>query len=186
MHRRTKILLVVMIFTMIIALYWDSLTFVKESVGFVLDPSAGQLLNWNINVGMFVIVLIISLSISLLQKFTVDQETLKTFKKEQKLLQEEIKKYKEHPEKMIELQKKQLEFIPRTFDITMRPVLYTAIPIVLFFRWFSDYFTMLEPTKVLWLFSTDGFWLIFPSWLWAYLILTITFSQIFRKMFGLV
>ena len=58
---------------------------------------------------------IIALLITLVQKYTVDQESLKKIKGEQKLLQEEMKKYKDHPEKLLELQKKQLEFLPQPY-----------------------------------------------------------------------
>ena len=121
---------------------------------------------------MIIITAIISLILSLVQKYATDQESLKQLKSEQKLLQEEMKQYKDHPEKLMELQKKQLEFIPKTMDLTMAPVLYTAIPIILFFRWFSEYFTM-NPEKIL------GFF----SWFWAYLIFSIVFSIVFRKVF---
>lgn len=171
--------------SMIIAFYWDSLPFVKNTMHFILAPTAGALLNWNIHIGMLVIAFVISIIFSLFQKFTVDQNSLREFKKEQKLLQEEIKKYKDAPEKLMELQKKQLEFIPKTFDITLRPLIYTLLPIALFFRWFGDYFTTItEPVKIYSIFSTTGAFL-FPSWFWAYLIPSIIFSSILRKVLKL-
>ena len=109
-----------------------------------------------------------------IQKYTTDQNLLREIKKEQKLLQGEMKKYKDHPEKLLEMQKKQLEFIPKTMDITMRPLLYTIVPIVLFFRWFSDYFALYPEIKI---FGYLG-------WIWAYLIFAIIFSIIFRKIFN--
>ena len=39
-------------------------------------------------------------------------------KKEQKILQEEMKKYRDHPEKMAELSKKQFAFFPKTMKLT--------------------------------------------------------------------
>ena len=180
MNKGTRVLLGVLAISMLIGFFWNSMPFVKETIHLILDPSAGKLLNWNINLGMIIITFIISFILSLFQKYTIDQETLRTLKKEQKLLQEEMKKYKDNPEKLMEFQKKQLEFIPKTFDLTMRPLLYTAIPIILFFRWFSDYFTALSsPLKILGFFSTSG------SWIWAYLILSIIFSSIFRKVLKL-
>jgi len=85
-----------------------------------------------------------------------------------------MKKFKNDPGKMLELNKKQMEFIPKTFDLTMKPIIYTAIPFVLFFRWFSDYFSI----------SFVGFKFFgFLSWFWFYLIFSIIFSTIFRKAF---
>jgi uncharacterized membrane protein (DUF106 family) len=56
----------------------------------------------------------------------------------------------------------------------MRPLLYTAIPFVLFFRWFADYFS--NP-----FFAAFRFFG-FLSWFWFYLIGSIIFSSIFRKV----
>ena len=171
-----KVLFIVMLISLGMAFFWNSLPIVKETVHLILNPTAGRLLDYNVNLGMIVIAGIISLFITLIQKYTVDNETLRELKKEQKILQEEIKKFKDHPEKLLELQKKQMEFIPKTFNLTMRPLMYTAIPIILFFRWFSDYFGAFSPP-----IKIFGFF----SWFWGYLIFSIIFSMIFRKMFKL-
>ena len=172
MNKSMKTLFLVMFVSLAIAFFWNSLPIIKQSVDFVLNPSVGSLLSWNINYGMIIITAIISLFLVLIQKYTTDQSLLREIKKEQKILQEKMKEFKNHPEKLMELQKKQLEFIPRTFEITMRPLIYTSVPIILFFRWFNDYFTS-SPVKIF------GFF----SWFWAYLIFAIIFSMIFRKVF---
>lgn len=173
MKKSLKPLLLVVVISLAIALFWDRVPAIQQAVHAVLDPSAGKLLDWNVTIGMLLFTLIISLIITLAQKYLTDQATLREIKKEQKLLQEEMKKYKAHPEKLMELQKKQLEFIPRTFDITMRPAIYTSVPIILFFRWFHDYFTA-TPVEIF------GF----LSWFWAYLIFSIIFTTILRKVFN--
>ncbi len=155
-----------------IASLWDKTLFgkpalIKELVGSVLNPTLGAMLNWNIWVGFIFVIALTSLILTLAQKYLSNQTELKELKKEQKILQEEMKKYKEHPEKMLELQKKQLEFIPKTFELTMKPLLYTSIPIILLFRWFGEY---LQPIF-------GGWWI-----LW-YLIGSLVFSSIFRKVF---
>ncbi len=171
----TGILFLVMIISLGIAFFWNSFPLIKDTIHFLLNPTAGKLLNFNLNFGMLTIAGIIALFLTLIQKYTVDNETLRKLKQEQKLLQEEMKKFRGHPEKLLELQKKQFEFIPKTMDITLRPLIYTAIPIILFFRWFSDYFTALPGVKIF------GFF----SWFWAYLIFSLIFSMIFRKMLKL-
>ena len=170
------ILVLVMLISIAIAAFWNSIPAVKQGVHLLLDPTAGNLLDFNVSLGMIIIAATISLFITLMQKYTVDNETLRELKKEQKLLQEEMKKYKEHPEKLMELQKKQLEFVPKTMELTTRPLLYTGIPIILFFRWFNDYFSIFNPP--LKIFG-------FLSWFWAYLIFSIIASIIFRKLFKL-
>jgi len=165
-------LLVVMVISLAIALYWDSLTFIKNPVHAAFDPTIGVLLNWNPHIGMIIVAGILGLITILLQKYTTDQETLRQIKKEQKMLQEEMKKHKNNTEKFMELNRKQLELLPKTMDITLRPIIYTSVPLILFFRWFNDYF-MTNSVKIF------GF----LGWIWAYLILSILFTSIFRKIF---
>jgi len=165
------IMFIVLIISFAIAGAWDKIPAIKNSVHFILDPSAGWLLNWNITLGMIIIVIIFSFLTILAQKYGTDQAELKRIKAEQKILQEEAKKYKDHPEKLLELNKKQLEFVPKTMDLTMKPMIYTFIPFILFFRWFNDYFSPLN-------YKFFGF----LSWIWFYIILSIILSSILRKV----
>lgn len=171
-----KIVFIVMLISISIAAFWNSVPIIKDTVHLVLDPTAGKLLELNLNWGMVLISAFITLCMTIVQKYTVDNDTLRELKKEQKILSQEMKKYKEHPEKLMELQKKQLEFIPQTFQLTMRPLMYTSVPIILFFRWFGDYFGAIDES-----IKIFGFF----SWLWAYLVFSIISSIIFRKLFKL-
>jgi len=167
-----KGIFIVMIISLLIAFLWNSVSFIKDGAHAILNPTAGVLLNLNLTWGMIIIVFMIAIFMTLIQKYATDQKTLKEMKKEQKLLGEEMKKYREHPEKMIELQKKQFESIPRMMKISMRPIIYTAIPLILFFRWFMDYFAAIG----------DPRFFGFLSWFWFYLIGSILFSSILRKV----
>ena len=172
------LLLIVMIISFVVAGLWNSVPVIKETVHLVLDPTAGSLLNWNIMIGMFAIIILINLIMTLVQKYGTDQETLRQMKKEQKELQEEMKKYKNDPEKLMEFNKKQMENMPRMFEITMKPLVYTIIPFILFFRWFSDYFS----SEALLEFKFFGI----LNWFWFYLIFSIIFSSIWRKILKVV
>lgn len=172
-----KPLVFVMIASLLVAFFWDKIPFIKDAVHFVLDPSAGVLLNWNLTVGMLLIVLIISLFTTLVQKYATDQKALKELRKEQKILQDEMKKYKEHPEKVAELSKKQFEFFPKTFKLTSRAMMFTGIPFILFFRWFNDFFGAIDPEPVFFGFL---------SWFWFYLIFVMIFSGFLRKWLNVV
>ena len=123
-----KGIVIVMLISLAIAFFWDSFSFIKNTVTSIFDPTAGILLNWNITWGMIIIVIIISIFMTIVQKYATDQETLRELKKEQKILGNEMKKYRDNPEKMLELQKKQFEFIPQTMKLSMRPIIYTGIP----------------------------------------------------------
>ena len=165
------IMFIIMILSLGVAVLWDNIPSLKTAVHFVLDPSAGVLLNWNVTIGMLLITAVITLITTILQKYLTDQDMLKTIKEEQKIVQQEMKLAKEHPEKSMELSKKSMELTMKAMPMTMRPAMYTIIPFVLFLRWFNDYFTV-NPVHIL------GF----MSWFWAYLIFSIIFSSIFRKM----
>ncbi|MEJ2267589.1 MAG: EMC3/TMCO1 family protein [Nanoarchaeota archaeon] len=171
-----KPIIFIMIVSIGIAMFWDKIPYIKDSVHAVLDPTVGFLLNLNLIWGMIFVVLVISFLTTIVQKYATDQKALKELRKEQKILQEEMKKYKEHPEKMAELSKKQFEFIPKTFKLTSRAIMFTGIPFILFFRWFNDFFTAIGDPKFF------GF----LSWFWFYLIFTMIFSSIFRKVLKVV
>ncbi len=169
-----NVFVLVMIASFLIAGLWDRVPIIKESVHFVLDPTAGKLLNLNIYLGMFVIVFLFTLLTILVQKYLTDQNELKRIKDEQKIMQEEMKKYRDNPDKLLELNKKQMESFPKTMELTMAPLIYTFVPFILFFRWFSDYFAGSLAD-----FKFFGF----LSWLWFYFIFSIVFSSILRKIF---
>ena len=174
MMKGLKLYLIIMVVGLLVPMVWNSFPIVKDSVHFILDPSFGNLLNWDILWGMSIIVFFITLLTTILQKYGTDQVALKGMKDEQKLLQEEMKKHKDNPEKFLELQKKSMEFIPKTMNLTMKPLLFTAVPFILFFRWFYDYFSSAELVG----FKFFG-WI---SWFWFYFIASIVFSSILRKL----
>jgi uncharacterized membrane protein (DUF106 family) len=183
-HRGFKIMLLVFAISIVLASLWNAIPVIKNSVHYALDPTAGRLLSFNPNLGMIIISLFISILISIVQKYTTDQEALRELKKEQKAMQEEMKKYRDNPDKMLEVQKKQMELMPRQFELTMSSSLYTIVPIILFFRWFSDYFTANSSVKLLgFLMASKSF--LFPGWVWAYLILSIIFMIILKRLLKL-
>jgi uncharacterized membrane protein (DUF106 family) len=169
-------IILVLILSSLMYMYWNKVPFIKNAVHAVLNPSAGVLLKWNLAIGMILVVFVITIITTIIQKYATDQKALKELRKEQKLLQEEMKKYKDHPEKIAELSKKQLEFIPKTFKLTSRGVLFTGIPFILFFRWFNDYFTEIGNPDVLF-----GI-----GWFGTYFIFAIIFGTILRKVLKVV
>jgi len=166
----------VMIVSLLIAAFWDKIPYLKAVVHGALDPTAGALLSWNLTGGMMIIVLIITFITTIIQKYTTDQKALKELRQEQKLLQEEMKKYKDHPEKLAELSKKQFEFIPKTFKLTSRGVLFTGVPFILFYRWFFDVFTAMGDPKFFGILN----------WFWCYFIFAMIFTSVLRKWMKVV
>ena len=172
---------IVMVGSLIIAGLWDRVPIIKNSVHKVLDPSVGALLDWQISVGMLIVVLIMTLITTLAQKYATDQKALKELKKEQKEIQNQMKEFKENPSKMMELQKKQFKMMPKQMKLSMRALVYTAVPFILLFRWFGDYFIKAEEI-------TGGTVKLWPgiSWFWFYLLSAIIFGMILRKYMDVV
>jgi len=172
-----KPIIIVMLISLVIAGLWDKVPAIKNSIHFVLDPSAGALLLWNVSWGMTIIILIVTLIVTLAQKYATDQEALRELKKEQKQIQEEMKKFKEHPEKLMALQKTQMKLLPKQMKLSMRAIAFTGVPLILFFRWFQDFFTTLGDVK---------FFGIIGSWFLFYLIIAMVFGAILRKYLKVV
>jgi uncharacterized membrane protein (DUF106 family) len=164
--------MIVLGISMLIAAFWNQLDSVRSLVSAALDPTAGVLLNWNLTQGMVILIFILTVITTIAQKYGTDQEALRGMKKDQKVLQEEMKKYKDHPEKFMELQKESMKFMMPMMKLGMRPIVYTGIPIILFFRWFMDFFTVLGDPKFFGIFN----------WFWFYLLGSIIFSSVLRKI----
>ena len=166
-----KSIIWIMVISLAIAFFWDKIPFLKNGVASLLNPTAGALLTWNLTWGMMIIVFFIALLTTLIQKYTTDQEALKKLKINQKALQKEMKKFRDQPTKMAELQKQSMAAIPETFKLTSRSIVYTGVPFILLFRWFMDFFIILG----------DPRFLGFLNWFWFYLIFTMVFSGVLRK-----
>ncbi len=159
----------VLLISLFIGAQWNNLPTVRTVVHALLDPTAGALLEWNVWIGFVVVVGIISFILMGVQRIFVDQKEMRALKEEQKFIQKEMKKYAEHPEKMMEFQRRQLQTISKTFHLMAYSFMVTAVPIILFFRWFQE---ILLP---IW-----GNW-----WVLYYLIGAIAFSSLFKKVLRL-
>lgn len=172
MRKGFFLLMLVMLVSAIVALLWDKLSLISKSVHYILDPTLGYILNLNLIWGFLFITLLITLLTTLIQKYATDQVALKQLRDDQKNIQQEMKQYTHDPSKVMELQKKQFENLPKTFELTMKPLILTAIPFILLIRWFTDVFKNLNDPKFF------GF----LSWIWFYILFSIIFNVILRKL----
>jgi len=157
--------------SLLLLFLWNSVPALKNAVGVILDPTAGALINWNLNIGSLIVFFIIALITTLVQKYATDQETLRELKKEQKELQKEMKEYKDDPKKMMEMQKNIWPTTMKIMQVSMKSSLFTIIPFLLLFRWFMEFFIKIGSPKFFGIFS----------WFWFYLLSIILFSSILRK-----
>lgn len=132
---------------------------------------------WAINMGapynLMIITFIITLFTTLVYKFTTNQERLKSIREEMKSIQSEIKKFKDNPKEMLEKQKQLSPLMLESYKHIFKPMLITFLPLILILGWLRETFTVNgESAKIL--FSL--------SWLWSYIIFSVIFSIIIRKI----
>ena len=130
----------------------------------------GGLIGWSISGSLLVISFIMSLIVTLVYKWTTDQELMKSLKAEIKDIQKKMREFKDSPEKMMELQKPLKEKTIAQFKHGLRPTLYTFLPFILLFGWMKE------------VYSSEGAILLGLSWIWIYIISSIIFGTILRKI----
>ncbi|MFA5071754.1 MAG: EMC3/TMCO1 family protein [Candidatus Pacearchaeota archaeon] len=156
-----------------IVFLWEQIPIIKETAHAILDPTAGALISWNVTGGTLILFFIIALFMTIIQKFTVDQKTLREMKAEQKEISKELQQYRDNPEKALEVNKRSMKIMGDIMSMTMKSSFITMIPLILLFRWFSDVFTALG----------DPIFFGFINWFWLYLISVLVFGGILRKAF---
>ncbi len=123
--------------------------------------------------GLLVISFILTFIITLAYKFLTDQKLMKSLKEELKELQKKMKEFKDQPSKLMEIQKEAMQKNFKYMIHSMKPTIITFLPIIIIFSWLRNYYTSLgNPPVFLGL-----------SWIWSYIIFSIIFSIILRKIF---
>lgn len=134
---------------------------------------------WDVIAISFFLTLLVNLSV----KFLSDQKKMKILKEEGEFLKSEMKKFKDHPEKYIELQKKAMESSMKYMRHSMVPTMFTLLPLLVIFNWLRKTFSPGEklinfPFTVPLIGSGLG-------WLGTYIICSIIFNLILRKLLKL-
>lgn len=122
--------------------------------------------------GLIFISLFLTIIITLSYKYLTDQNLLKAHKEESKKIRGEMKDHKDNPEKSMALQKRSLEITLQTFKQSMKPMLYTFLPIIIIFGWLRIVY---KEENLNFLGFIDG-------WIWVYIIFSIVFSIVIRKL----
>ena len=130
-------------------------------------------------VSLILISFLITLLITLSYKWLSNQQAIKSLKDEIKLLQEELKKNKDDKDKFAEINKRAMSKNLELMKHSMKPTIFTFIPIILLFSWL----------RVTYLPSGDifswGFKLpLFGTgigWLWTYLLTSLISNVLLRK-----
>jgi len=121
-------------------------------------------------VSLIIISLLVSLFITLVNYFVLDKDKMRESKARQKAIQEEMKKHKDNPSKVMELQKEMMSHSMETMKHSFKPMLITFVPIIIFFGLMRDWYATTEIAK---------------NWLWYYIGGSLVGSIAFRKIFNL-
>ena len=121
-------------------------------------------------ISIVVISFLVTFFITLVRYFMTDRIRMGEIRDRQKTLRQEMKKHKDNPEKMMELNKKMMEDLPEQLKHSFKPMIITLIPILILITWLKE------------IYATSA---IATTWLWWYLGASIILSIILNKLFGL-
>jgi len=104
----------------------------------ILDPIFSPVLALPILWAVIILSFLISLIITLVYKYTTDQNLMKQLKDEMKELQKELKGLRGSPERAMQVQKKLMQINGKYMMQSMKSTLYSFIPIILIFGWMNS------------------------------------------------
>ena len=125
-----------------------------------------SLVQANPKISIILISIVVTFISSIITKWLTNQEHLKSLKARQKELQEEIKKHKNNPAKMSEIQSEILQITGTMMKSSFKPMLVTMIPFLILAYWINSIYLPIM-----------GKW-----WILYYLISSIVASIYFRKL----
>jgi uncharacterized membrane protein (DUF106 family) len=105
----------------------------------ILDPLLGWLLYLPPLLSIIIIAFVISLLITLVYKLVTNQDLMKDLREEQKEFQKQLKELKDKPEKAMKVQSEMMETNLKYMSHSMRPTLFTFVPIILIFGWLNSH-----------------------------------------------
>lgn len=131
---------------------------------------------------MMLFSLVITLLSTIAYKKFTNQQKMKELREKQKEIQETSKQFRNDPKKMLELQQEMMRLSGEQMRASMKITLITLLPFILIFNFLKNLYTDAEVGNIIdWgvrvpLFDTGA------GWLLSYLIFSIIFSMILRKI----
>ncbi len=140
----------------------------------VFDGLFDALFGWAIAIdplfGVVFVAFVLTLLITLAYKHFTDQHLLQSIKERTKKMQKEMKGLSGDMEALKKKQSEMMELQMKMMMQTLKPMLITMLPIILVFAWLR---TAYEGVG-------DIFWIF--GWLGSYIIFSIVFSIVLRKL----
>jgi uncharacterized membrane protein (DUF106 family) len=124
----------------------------------------------NPRLSIILISIVVSFFISLINYLVLDKEKVRALREKQKTLNEEMKKHKDNPQKMMEIQKEMFSHMGENLRHSFKPMIITTIPLLIVFGLIRGEFN--ETTLA-------------STWIWYYIGASIIASIFFRKLFKL-
>ena len=109
---------------------------------------------------------VLTLVSTLVTKWLTNQEHLKSLKERQKVIQKDLKTCKPGEKKFEELQSELMQISMVMMKSSFKPLFVTLIPFLILFSWIRTNYTT-----------------ILPHWVWYYIISSLVFGMIYRKVF---
>ncbi|MEK6935658.1 MAG: EMC3/TMCO1 family protein [Nanoarchaeota archaeon] len=129
-----------------------------------------ELIQNNPRTAIIILSFLVTLFITIINSLMIDKKRMKELKDKQKSLKEEMKQHKDNPQKMMEINKRMMEDMPEQLKHSFKPMLVTIVPLLILFKWLQSSFALTT---------------IASTWLWWYILSSLVFSIVLRKMFGL-
>ena len=113
---------------------------------------------------IILVAMIITFGMTLIYKYTTNQERLREIKKDQKKYQEEAKNHKDNPQKIMEINKKVLQLSAEMMKHSMKPMLITMLPMFVVIVYIRNIYSP-----------------VLSSWIWYYILAGLLSNGLFRK-----
>ena len=97
---------------------------------------------------MIAISFLATLFITIITYFMTDKVRMKELRDKQKGIKEEIKRHRDNPQKMMELNKKMMEDMPEQFKHSFKPMLITIIPMAFLWTWLRTTYAITPIAKI--------------------------------------
>ena len=125
----------------------------------------------NPKLGAIAVSALITLAMTLVTKYLTNQDRMKELKEIQKTCQIKVKENKGNPEALKKVQQEMLECSLELTKHSMKPMLFTFVPLILLITWLRGIFAGTE---------------IQSTWIWWYIGAGIFSSLVFRRLFKVV
>ena len=102
---------------------------------FVFNPIFNPLLKYGPALTIIIIAAIVSLLVTIIYKYTTDQDKIKRMREESKELRLQLKEHKSNPEKVNEINSRMIAISMDQMKQSWKSMIFTMVPVILIFGW---------------------------------------------------